>query len=635
MKKVLKIVAAVVVLAVIGIFAFLATFNVDQYKGLIEDQAKAATGREVTIGDIDLAVSLAPAIVLTDVKLANASWGSRPEMVVLPRLEVHTQLVPLLFGNINLTSIAAEAPDVLLEINKDGRGNWEFDVPAQEESATPLNVDDISVAGLKLGYRDAQSNLSADVTAKTIALEIEGALQDMNVTSTEIEGAQVAFKEASASGNASIESLSLKARGRITDLGITLLDTSGVKLAYKGEGDPVDLAIENLTVEEDGKVAMAATFAGEAVKLNGTVAPIATLVAMNKAFPAKVEAEGFGVRATSDITVEMVKGRPSVNGSINIPELDLSTGSRGAGQAAAAGDRMFPATPLPWDLMTSADADVRLSIGKVTLPDGIIVTDVAVPVKMAGGRLSAAPVTLAVAGGSVSADLGLNADTKAMTLKAEAKGFTAEALAKTAGKGDVITQGPIDFAVDVRGSGASVRDIMASLDGELIAGMGESRMRTDALNMVGADVVMQVLSAINPLGNKDPYTVARCGVINFQISDGVAQTNQGIALVTDKMQITSSGQIDLRNERIDLNIRPRATGGLGVGLGSLAQAVKVSGSLSDPGVGIDKAGAMKTLGVLGAAFATGGASLLAQGAKDRIDGDGDPCQTARTWHVKG
>src|SRR5688572_1432535 len=144
--KALKIAAAVVAVIIVGIVVILMTVDVSQYKGTIESQAKAATGREVTIGDIDLAVSLAPAIVLTDVKVANAAWGSRPEMVILPRLEVHTQLIPLLLGTINLTEITAENPDILLEIDKQGRGNWQFDV-ASESSSTPLNVSDVSISG--------------------------------------------------------------------------------------------------------------------------------------------------------------------------------------------------------------------------------------------------------------------------------------------------------------------------------------------------------------------------------------------------------------------------------------------------------------------------------------------------------
>src|SRR5688572_7098829 len=106
--KTLKIAAAVVAVIVIGIAVAVMTFDVGQYKGTIEAQAKAATGRNVSIGDIEMGLSLSPTIVLTDVKVANAAWGSRPEMVILPRIEVHTKLVPLLFGTVNLTDITAE-----------------------------------------------------------------------------------------------------------------------------------------------------------------------------------------------------------------------------------------------------------------------------------------------------------------------------------------------------------------------------------------------------------------------------------------------------------------------------------------------------------------------------------------------
>jgi predicted phage tail protein len=156
-----------------------------------------------------------------------------------------------------------------------------------------------------------------------------------------------------------------------------------------------------------------------------------------------------------------------------------------------------------------------------------------------------------------------------------------------------------------------------------------------ALKYVGADALMQVINAINPFANKDPYTVAKCTVVNFQIANGVAITDKGIAFVTDKMEVVSTGKIDLGQETVDLAIRPKATTGVSVGLGNLTQAVKLAGPLSSPGVAIDAKGAVKALGGLGAALATGGVSLLAQSAKEKVDaasGD-DPCATARTWHL--
>lgn len=295
---------------------------------------------------------------------------------------------------------------------------------------------------------------------------------------------------------------------------------------------------------------------------------------------------------------------------------------------------MFSNDPLPWESLEAADADVKITIGKLTLPNGLVLSNVSVPVALTDGKLAVKPASFGVAGGSLSADLAMDAREKSLALSATAKGITAETIAKEMKRGDVITQGPLDLDVNVRGSGASPHAIATSLNGSFLIGMGESKIRSDALNIVGADVIMQVLSAVNPVGNKDPYTVARCGVANFQITGGVARTSNGIALVTDKMQLTSSGEINLGTERIDLSVNPKATGGLGMGLGSIVSAVRVTGPLASPGIGIDKAGAIKSIGTLGAAFATGGLSALAQGAKNRVEGGGDPCQTARTWTQK-
>lgn len=165
--------------------------------------------------------------------------------------------------------------------------------------------------------------------------------------------------------------------------------------------------------------------------------------------------------------------------------------------------------------------------------------------------------------------------------------------------------------------------------------MGEARIRNDAINLAGADFAAQLVSSLNPFAEQEEFTVAECVVINLRVTDGVARSEKGIAFVTNRMEITSSGDIDFAKERLDLNIRPKAREGLGVGMGKLTQAVKITGPLSSPGIGIDAVGAVKTLGSLGAAFLTGGASLLAEGALERGKATGDSCEAARTWHLAG
>lgn len=736
--KILKIVAGVAAVLIVGVVVVLLTVDVGKYTGLIQEQAKAATGREVTIGDIKLSLSLTPAIVVSDVKVANASWGSRPDMLTLKRLEARTQLIPLLFGTVNISGLKLVEPDVMLETDPQGKGNWEFGAAAPASSSSgkggvpAVNISSLSVEGVKLAYRDGKTKGSATAQAKTADIDIEGALAELNFSSLALTEAAGSYSQGATAAEGSVAKLSLNAAGPITDLNITKLELSDAKGRFKdgasayegtvgslavsgekaprppskpgqldvartlkalnltsltlekataslkdsqsttsavigkvvvaascpiggfgitnlavtgstftskGEGAAKDIAVESLSLDGAGVLALVAKIDGQDVKATGTLAPIASLAAMNKSFPAKVKFDGYGLKGDTDLVVDLSRKRRAARGTLTMPELDLAALTKGGGAGAppaapaAKGGRMFSDESLPWDIVTANDADVKIAIGKLALSNGIVLTNVVLPVDLAAGKLTVRPASFGVAGGTVSADIAMDAGDKSFALNAEAKGITAEALARELKKTDLITQGPIDLNINLRGAGTSVHALMASLNGSVIAGMGESRVRNDALNIIGADVIMQVASAINPLGNKDPYAVARCAVVNFQIAGGVANTNGGIALVTEKMQVTSSGKIDLGAERVDMSVRPKATGGFGVGLGTLAQAIRVSGSLSAPGIGIDKAGAIKTLGTLGAAFATGSASILAQSAKDKLD-SGDPCQAARTWHLK-
>src|SRR4051812_47875298 len=95
--KIAGIVLAVLFLLVL---VFAATFDIGKYKGLIENKARTATGRTVSIGDIRLAASLTPTITLLDVKVANAPWGTRAEMVTIKRVDIAAELLPLLHGQV-------------------------------------------------------------------------------------------------------------------------------------------------------------------------------------------------------------------------------------------------------------------------------------------------------------------------------------------------------------------------------------------------------------------------------------------------------------------------------------------------------------------------------------------------------
>ncbi|MBI2584688.1 MAG: AsmA family protein, partial [Rhodospirillales bacterium] len=102
MKGWKKIVSAVVVLAVAAVAAGIAiikSLDLNEYRGLIADQVKTATGREMMIaGKLDVKISLTPALAVEGVTFANAPWGSRAQMATLKQLAAEVELLPLLTG---------------------------------------------------------------------------------------------------------------------------------------------------------------------------------------------------------------------------------------------------------------------------------------------------------------------------------------------------------------------------------------------------------------------------------------------------------------------------------------------------------------------------------------------------------
>ncbi|MBX9736616.1 MAG: AsmA family protein, partial [Phycisphaerales bacterium] len=66
-------------------------------------KVKELTGRELKVdGGIGYSLSLVPKLSIESVRFQNASWGSRPDMLLAKRVEVQIALLPLLSGRIDI-----------------------------------------------------------------------------------------------------------------------------------------------------------------------------------------------------------------------------------------------------------------------------------------------------------------------------------------------------------------------------------------------------------------------------------------------------------------------------------------------------------------------------------------------------
>lgn len=130
--KILGITVAVIVALVLAAALVVNLIPGEQYKETIASVVKAATGRDLVIdGDVDVALGSSFKFAASDVSFAHAEWGSRPEMFSSQRIEGEVALAPLIKGLLDVR-LVLESPDLLLETDADGRGNWEMGAEQQE-----------------------------------------------------------------------------------------------------------------------------------------------------------------------------------------------------------------------------------------------------------------------------------------------------------------------------------------------------------------------------------------------------------------------------------------------------------------------------------------------------------------------
>ncbi|MCF2910981.1 AsmA family protein [Pseudoalteromonas sp. DL2-H2.2] len=202
MKRVLKLVGALVLLLVITVVVAPMLIPTSTIIAQLEQQVEANTGRKLQIaGDSELSILPRLNITLNDVRFENMPGGSQPHMLTMDQLAVHIPWVSLFSGEFQLEQFVIRNPKILLEKNAAGQANWVLALgkgaaPAQpSEQATPASgpvslpqgfdiaLGEVAIYGGELIYADSTSgarhtvsDLALTITLPSLykALELDG-----------------------------------------------------------------------------------------------------------------------------------------------------------------------------------------------------------------------------------------------------------------------------------------------------------------------------------------------------------------------------------------------------------------------------------------------------------------------------
>ena len=153
-KWIVGILTAAILAVFILIFIILSTYDFNKFKPRITSIAGEHTGRELEIaGDIDLAITLHPTLVVSDIAFQNAAWGSCLNMVTVERVEIQVALLPLIRGEVRVENLRLVKPDCIIEVDKTGKNNMEFEVPEKSAADTQKEEPEDGVAAF-FGFKD-------------------------------------------------------------------------------------------------------------------------------------------------------------------------------------------------------------------------------------------------------------------------------------------------------------------------------------------------------------------------------------------------------------------------------------------------------------------------------------------------
>jgi uncharacterized protein involved in outer membrane biogenesis len=368
---------AIVLLAVAVLGASLAaTLLIDPnaFKPRIAAAVARATGRTLALhGPIRLGFGLPPRFVAEDVALANAPGGSRPDMLHLARIEARIALLPLLAGEVDIVRLDLVRPDLLLETDAAGRGNWRFapappattSAPAAPKSAAPAQrasrgrfrfaIETVHVVDGRVTWHDGRSGQAATLLVPSLD------------ASAAAPGASLVL-----AGNLISNGRSFVLSGE-TGPAERLLDRASdapwpLELALQGEG--ARLAVR-------GTLTMPLRSVGYALQVDAAATDLAAFAPFIPVPLPRLHDATFTARITDNGT-----GRPELSGiALHIAGLDL--GAIRPGLAIARADLTAP------DLNHPAEVDLQASLAAAVL-------HVRARIGSLAGLLPAAPAGTAV-----------------------------------------------------------------------------------------------------------------------------------------------------------------------------------------------------------------------------------------------
>lgn len=568
--RILKWTAIIIIALVAALAIFVAVFDWNSTRGYIGEKVSQMYGREFRIdGNLDVTFfPFPPRIHAEQLRLANANWSTDDTMLEVERLDFRISLLNLLKGDIVFPEVSLSGGDVLLEVSADGKRNWVLGQQQDKDGESP-RIDRLIVDETTLTYRNPSIQTDITVTVSPAATA-----QDQDARAANIKfQAEGQFK-----------GLQVEAKGR----GGKVLGLMDTQTPYPLQAD---IQIGETRGSVDGTIRGISTLMAVNTQLDlrgNTLAALSSLIGIPLPATPPYKVHGHLIREadtwqfnkfsgkvgdsdlSGDFHIDVGREKPFIRANLVSRQLDLddlggligtppqtgpgetaSPAQKRAARKIASRPRVLPDTEFKFDRLGAVDANVKLTANSIR---GIKhpLDNLYAHMQIENGKVTLQPLNFGVAGGTMNSDIVLRTDVQPHTAQADIS-FKKISLNKLF-PGVEITQsgiGLIGGEAKFNSTGDSIAQLLGSANGRMGFAMSGGKISNLLLEVIGIDGA----EIIKFLFGGDKTVSVRCMVADFKVDDGLMNT-ETLVLDTTDTSITGEGNINLKNETLDLTLKP-------------------------------------------------------------------------------
>ena len=579
-------------------------------------------------------------ISVQHLKVGNPAWAHTPEFATLDGMQFDLRLLPLLVHRVVVPALSLQNPSIDLERLADGTQNWLFKVQGESGgTGWQLALGRIEFPAGKISVNDAMTSARLQIGVDTLgqAIPFEDTLAKFHASDAAASAANGTSDTGStgSSGASATQAQSPPPARRPVPpyaIGLTVAGTYkgaalkgnaklGSILALDDPNRPFPIQAQMQFGESHINVAGTLTdpvhLAAVDMRLQLSGSSLANLYPLTGANlpstpPYSIDGRltgNFNTGATrlsyrdftgrvggSDLSGSLVyqqkQPRPLLTGSLVSNLLQFSdlaplVGADSNASKANRGDsfrqpddRALPAEPFKTDRWNALDVDLNFTGKRIVRTANLPIENVSTHVRMDNGKLTLDPLKFGVAGGTLDSSwifdgssVPLKAQLKVEVRHLKLKQLFPSAAAVQTSLGEMNGDGALTAV------GNSMAALAAASNGEVKLIVTDGTISSTLLEEAGLNVANIVVAKL--FGQKDVRI--NCGASDFIATDGVWDS-RFFALDTDDAIITTTGKINLKNEQMDLDVRPRTKG---FRIISLRSPLYVKGTFKKPDVGVN------------------------------------------------